>query len=625
MEEVVQKRNRKGRVKARAKTYRHYSKSFKVRIVKMHEEEDIALHIICSESGVPGSTVTNWIRKYRHEGESGLEPTPRCAKSEVHPAVTEKIISVKKDNPAFGVRRITAALRRWFFLPVNSGTVSRTLSSVGMNTPAPRRRSSNVQKPRRFERSTPNQMWQSDIMMFRMGGRQVYLVGFVDDYSRFITGLSLCMAQTADNVLELYRKATAEHGVPKEMLTDNGRQYVNWRGESKFQKELQKDRVKHIRSSPHHPMTLGKIERFWQTIFDEFLSKAQFESFESAQERVRLWVQYYNHKRPHQGIESLCPADRYFEVATEVRRTIEAGVKENALELALRGKPREPFYLVGRMDGQAVVLRAQKGKLKLTVDDALKPSCQEHEFTIDKEKRDEQRAARAFAGGITNSGQEQGPVELKGYSDAEGGGGTQSVGGTQQPVTDLPGNEHYMDYIKPLAGACDGRDASGAGTLCTVGQGLAAESAFAGFAEETERVPPAKAYAQVAQAGEERTISGRMIDGGTDQGAGTFGGYSEGVVRADDSNRRGEATERLTQELLRVAGPGACRDEGCADRPAGGQTVTAQGCGEGETAGAGRGAFQSVGTCPQDDRSEEHTVRLRSAAEIAFGRIYRAG
>jgi hypothetical protein len=42
-------------------------------------------------------------------------------------------------------------------------------------------------------------------MMFRMGGRQVYLIGYIDDYSRYITGMRLCMAQTAENVLELYR------------------------------------------------------------------------------------------------------------------------------------------------------------------------------------------------------------------------------------------------------------------------------------------------------------------------------------------------------------------------------------------------------------------------------------
>jgi Integrase core domain len=56
-------------------------------------------------------------------------------------------------------------------------------------------------------------------------------------------------------------------------------------------------------------------------------------------ERIRQWVQYYNRKRPHQGIGGLCPADRCFEIQAELRKTIEQGVAENVLEMALRGKP----------------------------------------------------------------------------------------------------------------------------------------------------------------------------------------------------------------------------------------------------------------------------------------------
>jgi hypothetical protein len=41
-----------------------------------------------------------------------------------------------------------------------------------------------------------------------------------------------------------------DRGVPKEVLTDNGRQYTNWRGKTRFEQELEKDRVKHIRSRP---------------------------------------------------------------------------------------------------------------------------------------------------------------------------------------------------------------------------------------------------------------------------------------------------------------------------------------------------------------------------------------
>ena len=46
-----------------------------------------------------------------------------------------------------------------------------------------------------------------------------------------------------------------------------------------------------------------------------------------ARERIRFWIKHYNHKRPHQGIGGLCPADRFFEIQTALRQTIEAGIK----------------------------------------------------------------------------------------------------------------------------------------------------------------------------------------------------------------------------------------------------------------------------------------------------------
>ena len=79
-------------------------------------------------------------------------------------------------------------------------------------------------------------------------------------------------------------------------------------------------------------------------------------------------MKYYNYKRPHQGIGGLCPADRFFEIAHDLKRTLERGVEDNALELALRGRPVEPFYMVGRMSGQSVVIRAEKGKVRMLVD-----------------------------------------------------------------------------------------------------------------------------------------------------------------------------------------------------------------------------------------------------------------
>ena len=212
-------------------------------------------------------------------------------------------------------------------------------------------------------------MWQSDIMTFRLAGKNAYLIGYIDDYSRYITGLGFYRSQTAENVIETYRRAVGEYGVPKEMLTDNGRQYTNWRGTTRFEKELVKDRVKHIRSRPHHPMTLGKIERFWQTFCPSFCNVPSSPAYEDAADRIAFWVKYYNYKRPHQGIERAVSGRPVLRDRHDLEENPRTRCRGEPLEIALRGKPRDPFYMVGRMGDQSVVIRAEKGKVKMLVDD----------------------------------------------------------------------------------------------------------------------------------------------------------------------------------------------------------------------------------------------------------------
>ena len=371
---------------------KRYGVEFKLRCVKLRLEEGLPVSLLSKEVGASKDVIRRWVKAYQERGEAGLRNrmvSPGSRRKLPGP-VREKIVEIKKREPLFGVKRISHILKRVFFLSASPETVRRTLRAESLIVPSKKKPQSNITRPRFFERSTPNQLWQGDIFTFRLGGRYAYLIGFIVDYSRHLVGLELYRSQTAEQVMEVYRRVVGEYGVPKEMLTDRGRQYTNWRGSTRFERELRKDRVRHIKSQAHHPMTLGKMERFWKTIYEEFLVRAQFGSFEEARERIRHWVQYYNHKRPHQGIGGLCPADRYFEIQGELRKTMERGIAENVLEMALRGKPREPFYMVGRMEGQSVVLWAEKGKLRLMVDDEGGGGKQEmvYEVTAREEERD---------------------------------------------------------------------------------------------------------------------------------------------------------------------------------------------------------------------------------------------
>lgn len=451
----------RGGARGRKKSGRRYEFGVKLRAVKLHLEEGFSVPLVCREMGVSPASVHNWLGIYKAQGREGLRSMQSGAGADRLPRpVREKIVELKQENPSFGIKRISQVLRSWFHLKASPETVRRKLKKEGLIKPRPKARR-NLVRPRFFERATPNQMWQSDIFTFKLGGRWVYLIGFMDDYSRFITGAGLYHSQTCENVLEVFRGALAEYRAPKEMLTDNGRQYVTWRGKSRFQKELEKEAIHHIRSSPHHPMTLGKIERFWATLWQEFLTRAQFDSFESARERIRFWIQHYNHRRPNQGIEGLCPADRFFEVATEVRKTIEAGIQENLLEMALRGKPRAPFYMVGRMEGQSVVLRAEKGKLKLSIDNG-----NENQELVYDLKHSDQNPAPAPAQPAHGNGQSAG-----------GAGG---VDGAVQGGGGLPAVADQLHDLPALAAPGDGGDAPGAGITGQPGQGRGPESEAAG-------------------------------------------------------------------------------------------------------------------------------------------------
>jgi len=318
---------------------------------------------------VSDKSVWHWARRYRELGEAGLNGRARGSReARTSQPVKEKITELKRDNPEHGVKRISQMLRRMFGLQASPETVRRHLKKTGIATPKAKVRKKPEAPERRFEASTPNQMWQSDITYYPILGKMAYIIGFIDDNSRYITSLGVYRSHTSENVVEVYRLGVGECGVPREMLTDNGRQYASWRGTTKFQKELKKDHIHHIRSSPHHPQTLGKIERFWQTLKDEFLSRARFETFEEAKERVAYWVKYYNHKRTHQGLEGMTPADRFFGIQKEMKAAIERHVAMNVEELALRGRPVEPFYMVGRVGSKSVVIETDKKRVSVLVD-----------------------------------------------------------------------------------------------------------------------------------------------------------------------------------------------------------------------------------------------------------------
>ena len=311
--------------------------------------------------GASSCTIDKWWKLYQEGGPDGL------MRQGTHPSTRKlcetlesRIEQFRRDHPEAGVRRIRDTLKREEGLGVSAETVRRVVNDAGLGNPPPTSKPRPPQA-RRFERQVPNALWQIDIFTFELKRMyRVYLVGIIDDHSRYMVGHGLFRQQTAEAVLEVLRGAIGQWGAPREILSDNGRQFVAWRGKTKFQKVLRRQGVEHVRSAPHHPMTLGKIERFWRTIWEEFLSDAQFASFADASQRLAHWIGYYNHQRPHQGIAGACPADRFYGVAGDVEEALKQGCQENALRLALGQETRHPLFLLGKL-GETDVRVTRKG------------------------------------------------------------------------------------------------------------------------------------------------------------------------------------------------------------------------------------------------------------------------
>lgn len=570
-----------------AQNRRRYTVAEKLKAVRLYQEEGFSLTLVCQELNVSKSSLEHWLQAYRLGGEAGLQPPPRQERRpKLPPAISEKIRELKTEHPTFGIKRISQLLRRWFFLPASPETVRRHLHAAELmpeSTPPKKR---NLTRPRFFERATPNQMWQSDIFTFRLGGRYAYLIAFLDDYSRFIVGADLFRSPTAAAVIEVYRVAVGEFQPPKEMLTDNGRQYTTWRGVSRFEAELKKDRVAHFKSRPQHPMTLGKVERFWSTIWQDFLVRAQFDSFDAARERIKLWIKYYNHKRPHQGIEGLCPADRFFEIQNELRKTIETGIQENLLELALRGKPQAPFYMVGRMDGQSVVLRAEKGKLKLSVSDQNNNPEQELTYDLDQDRKNGTQKTNAHA-----------PAQCPGQSPGGAGG----VDGAVQAGGSLPPVEHQLGHLQPVAAAGDGGHAPSLGEPGQPEQGRGVEPALAGVAATApthgDGGSPDQPVGTVAQQGCQPAIGSGKNGVDECQSQTTGGGDLQSPLRPDDRDGSGADAGHLPPAILSVGTTGLAGVARGAGEPAHRPPQEPNGPGEGgtPTPGATTGAT-GVGT-----------------------------
>ncbi len=392
--------------------------------------------------GVHPRVLSNWLKKYRQGGPQALEGRAgrKPGKKPVPSRLKDQIISVKREFPHFGFRKVKAFLARFRGIKATDPQIRRVVAEEQL--PHGHQTASRHWKKRplvrRFERSRPGELWQSDITSFNLArySQKIYLVAFLDDYSRYIVSWRLGLRQTQEFVQEALLEGIQRWGKPLEVLTDQGRQYFAWRGKSGFQKLLAKQGIRHVVSRTHHPETLGKCERFWETVGQEFWSRAMPQDLTEAQERLSHFIAHYNHFRPHQGIGDSVPADRFFGVESQVRKAIEKTLGENQIAIALDEPARKPVFLVGQIGDQSVTLHGERGRLIMQTPEGV---VQEVSYQNLGSASVAPLATEVEHGKIDDSGEQPSPAEPGNPYGIEETQGVQAPQGVQDQHPALPG------------------------------------------------------------------------------------------------------------------------------------------------------------------------------------------
>ena len=267
---------------------------------------------LCREFNITRKTGQKWVERYKQGQKlSDRSRAPIYVKNRTSSEIENLIVSIRKDNPGWGAKKIHKLLcnQGYTELPCIK-TLNNILNRYNCILPE----ESIKHKPFiNFEKDRCNDMWQTDFKgeFLTTDGLNCYPLDIIDDHSRFLIKIK-AYTSTKNVVIPTFKAAFEEYGMPRSVLSDNGAQFAGFRqGYTQFEKWLMCHDILPIHGRIKHPQTQGKIERFHRTIKSELLNHMTFADCFDADNALNDWRIKYNNLRPHEALSMKCPADIY--------------------------------------------------------------------------------------------------------------------------------------------------------------------------------------------------------------------------------------------------------------------------------------------------------------------------
>ena len=294
-----------------------YPASEKLEIIRLVEGSHLPTKRTLEKLGIPKTTFYRWYDQYLSGGPEALEdrsPKPSRVWNRIPQPMREKIkdLALKESelSPREWAVRFTDT-EKYF---VSEASVYRILKSYDLIT-SPAYVVLSAAEEFRDKTTRPNQLWQTDFSYLKViGWGWFYLSTILDDYSHYIIAWKLCTMMKTEDVTDTLDLALQASGCDQatvlhkpRLLSDNGSSYIS----GELAEWLEDQKMDHVRGAPYHPQTQGKIERWHQTLKNRILLENYYLPGD-LQQQIDAFVNHYNHRRYHESLQNLTPADVYF-------------------------------------------------------------------------------------------------------------------------------------------------------------------------------------------------------------------------------------------------------------------------------------------------------------------------
>lgn len=321
---------------------------------------------LCRRFGISRKTGYKWLGRYEAQGgEHGLADAsrrPQTSPSRSSEELEAEVLQVRQAHPAWGGRKIAHVLGRDQGLPVAPSTVTSILHRHGLIQASA---SAAAQPWQRFEHAAPNSLWQMDFKgHFAMHRGRCHPLTVIDDHSRYNIALKACANEQGATVQAALREVFRRYGLPRRINTDNGQPWGDSGGRylTALGAWLVRLGISISHSTPLHPQTNGKDERFHRTLKAEVLLRS-FADLAECQSAFNRWRPIYNQHRPHEALAMQTPVQRYAPSAVaypEVLPEIEYGDQDKVRRVNKAGRISifgKSIFISNALHGLPVALR----------------------------------------------------------------------------------------------------------------------------------------------------------------------------------------------------------------------------------------------------------------------------